>query len=92
MREAALCVMRLPEFWLLDLLDMIVTPFHVEVMLEALRRRSSLLDTALAKSPFAGQDMQSEHARGPHSLVMCDEFVCYTVGPAIIPLCFELFS
>jgi len=40
MREAALCVMRLPAFWLLDLLDMIVTPFYVGVVLEAFRRRS----------------------------------------------------
>ena len=92
MREAALCVMRLPEFWLLDLLDMIVTPFYVGVVLEAFRRRSSLLDTTPAKFPFAGQDMQSVHARSPHSLVKRDEFVCYTVGPTILPLCFELFS
>ena len=27
--------MRLPEFWLLDLLDMIVTPFYVGVVLQA---------------------------------------------------------
>ena len=36
--------------------------------------------------------MQSVHARSPHSLVKRDEFVCYTVGPTILPLCFELFS
>ena len=61
MREAALCVMRLPAFWLLDLLDMIVTPFHIEVILEALRRRNSLLETVLSEFLLAGHDMQSVH-------------------------------
>ena len=53
--------MRLPEFWLLDLLDMIVTPFHVEGILEALRRRNSLLETVLSEFLLAGHDMQSVH-------------------------------
>ena len=67
MREAALCVMRLPAFWLLDLLDMFVTPFHVEVMVEPLHRRRSLLDVALSKHSLAGHDMQPMHARSPKS-------------------------
>lgn len=65
MREAALCVMRLPEFWLLDLLDMIVTPSHVEVMVESLRRRRSLLDVALSKHSLAGHDMHAHACTKP---------------------------
>ena len=61
MREAALSVMRLPGFWLLDLLDMFVTPFHIEVILEALRRRNSLLETVLSEFLLAGHDMHSVH-------------------------------
>ena len=67
MREAALCVMRLPAFWLLDLLDIFVTPFHVEVMIDSLRRRRLLLDAALSKHSLAGHDIQPMHARSPKS-------------------------
>ena len=84
--------MRLPEFWLLDLLDMFVTSLNIEVVLEALRRRNSLLETVLSESLLAGHDMQSVHARSPSSLATCSEFFCYTVGPAIPSFCFELFS
>lgn len=84
--------MRLSEFWLLDLLDMFVTPLNIEVVLEALRRRNSLLETVLSESLLAGHDMQSVHARSPSSLAKCREFFCYTVGPRIIHLYFKLFS
>ena len=83
--------MRLSEFWLLDLLDMFVTPLNIEVVLEALRRRNSLLETVLSESLLAGHDMQSVHARSPSSLATCREFFCYTVGPRIIHLYFKLF-
>ena len=90
MRETALSVMGLPAFWLLDLLDMIVTPVNIEVVLEALRCRNSLLETVLSESLLAGHDMQSVHARSPSSLATCSEFFCYTVGPGIIHLYLKL--
>ena len=45
----------------------VVTPSHVEVMVESLRRRRSLLDVALSKHSLAGHDMQPMHARSPKS-------------------------
>ena len=91
MREAALFVMGLPGFWLLDLLDMFVTSLNIEVVLEALRCRNSLLETVLSESLLAGHGMQSVHARSPSSLATCSKFFCYTVGPRIIHLYFKLF-
>ena len=82
--------MRLPEFWLLDLLDMFVTPLNIEVVLEALRCRNSLLETVLSESLLAGHDMQSVHARSPSRLATGSEFFCYTVGPGIIHLYLKL--
>lgn len=43
----------------------VVTPSHVEVMVESLRRRRSLLDVALSKHSLAGHDMHAHACTKP---------------------------